>query len=63
VTGTVLFITAVDIFTRVGLVDALGLFASDTGVVANRDANLPDSTVLQWSEAAYKGLVAGAWLL
>lgn len=63
VIGTLSFVTAIDIFTRVGLVDALGLFVSDTGVATSHDVNLTTSTVIQWDEPAYKGLIAGGWLL
>ena len=60
-TGSWIFCLGVDLFAQVGFLDAISLFVTDTGLLAN-DASVAE-TVIAWTRPACKALIAGAWLL
>ena len=66
-TGAWLFIVGIDVFTKVGLLDAVTLFARDAGIRIALETADPDSaglpTVVLWQDRRCQGLLAGAWLL
>ena len=66
-TGAWLFVLGIDVFTRLGLLDAVTLFARDAGIRLATEAVAPASetvpTVVLWQDRRCQGLLAGAWLL
>lgn len=66
-TGAWLFVLGIDIFTKIGLLDAVTLFVRDAGVRLATEAEETDAgtlpTVMLWQDRRCQGLLAGAWLL
>ena len=66
-TGAWLFILGIDVFTKVGLLDAVTLYARDAGIrVASETVDMDAAgvpTVVLWQDRRCQGLLAGAWLL
>ncbi|GAA5977585.1 hypothetical protein JCM10908_005030 [Rhodotorula pacifica] len=62
-TGAYLFVLAVDCFTRLGFVDAIGLLVSTQGVYVGLKPAGVEENVVKWTSARGKALIAGWWLL
>lgn len=65
-TGSYVFVLAVDIFARSGFVDAVGLLVSSQGIAASRASTAAEESqqvVVEWTTPRAKALVAGWWLL
>ena len=66
-TGAWLFVLGIDVFTKVGLLDAVTLFVRDAGISVATEAVGTGAEaapiVVLWQDRRCQGLLAGAWLL
>lgn len=60
-TGAWLLISAIDLWTKCGVLDAISLFVAPDGIYS-KTGPIPYQSVVEWSQSKVKGMLAGFWL-